>query len=1799
MLQTKVKSVVGGRNNVTDAKQTTLAPSVQKSEAVGLTPPPDSSLLQPPSISLPPSGGAIRSLGEKFSVNQVNGTANISIPIATTPGRGGFGPSLGLSYDSGAGNGIFGLGWQIQVPSITRALDKQLPQYIEDGDEADVFVLAGSEDLVPTKTFQANAWVDDVTSRQVNGINYSIRRFRPRTESAYLRIERWTAAGVGGSTHWRSITRDNVTSIFGQDGNSQIADPNDPSKIFSWLACATYDSHGNATVFQYKAEDSAGISPGQFASETNRTAQSRSANRYLKSIKYGNSVSRLVNPDLSASTTAWYFEVIFDYGEHNLQAPTTAEDTPWLLRSDPFSVYRAGFEVRTYRLCRRILMFHHFPNEQNMGQDCLVSSTDFTYANSAPDGHSFLVSALISGYLRSNSGYSSKSTPPVEFTYSMPIISSDVKDVVTANDPVGIFGSYEFIDLDGEGVSGILTSSNNSWYYKQNLGGGQFTNVYALPNNPSSTKQTLMDLNHDGRLELVDFELPFESYVPRIYVVDPDGTVEDGWGTVTPFKYLPNISWKDPNLAFVDLNGDGNADVLITEEDVITWYPSLGPLGFDSPRQVHVPLDENLGPRCVLSDPEKTIHLADMSGDGLLDIVRVRNGAVSYWPNLGYGHFGPRVIMDGLTDFDPEEMFRSERVVLADVDGSGTTDLVYIGLNGIVKIYFNSSGNGFSLPQALNMFPQVNNLTEIKVVDLLGKGTSCLVWSSSLPADALRPLKYVELMKTKPNLMTSIVNNLGTETKIHYTPSTKFYLEDKAAGKPWITRLPFPVQVVEHVETFDYISQIRSANRYAYHDGYYDGLEKEFRGFAMVEAWDTEEFSSLGGSWPKAANDNAISNTPPVLTKTWFHNGAYLGQTTLESLFRKDYFQEPGLTAAEQASETTLPDNTILNEVMVNGTSVARRLTTFELREAYRALKGSVLRTEVYGLDGSALQPYPYSASGQTFRVRLLQPRGPGIYQYSVFQTFMQESLAFHYERQVYTGVNQQPYMDPRVMHVLNLNIDQYGNTLQTASIAYGRRQTEPDTRISAADRAKQAQMYATYTNALLTNAILDQDDDYVLPVPCESMGYELLKLQASSTGLVRIDNLRALVVQLDSQTDLPLDDWSGTQATGQGPYRRMLSHARTLFRSNDLSGPLALGTIESLMIPYENFALASTDLMLQETFVNSGKLSASALETVISNEGYYVHGSDGTDANWWTRSGMAFFAEDPNATTQQELQEATTNFFLSRRFRSPFHTTQTPNEIFVDYDPYFLMIQETRDELGNRNTVGSRDVDPTKPLLQTGFNYVMMKPVLIMDPNRNRSAVLFDEIGDVIATAVMGKPEETLGDSISGYAPISDAATQAFMQNPQAQSRAQIVQSATTVVLIDDWAYYRSKNSASPQPNILCHLMRETHVSDAATMTIQCKFGYMDGTGRSIQQKIESEPDASGARWDCTGWTVFNNKGLPVQKYEPFYTSTPAFQYNFRAGVATTTFYDPVGRTVGALHPDHTWTKVRFNSWKTQSWDENRTVLLDPKTDPDIGGYFSRLPDAEYLPTWYQQRVNGGLGSLSQTAANQSALFSDLDAIHFSDSLSREFLTLAENIWQRTGEAQPTTETVMERRDFDIQGRSHTLTDVLGRIVMQFDYTVGGQAIHTSSMDEGELWTFSDISGAELYSWDSRGYRFHILYDELRRPNSAMLMLNNNPEIQISNTIYGETLPNPESVNMRGRPYDVHDQSGRKLNVQNDFKGNLLQMQRQIATKYDDVFDVSSSTFEPELYFEDTTYDALNRFAISHPFLLLTLMFA
>lgn len=120
-----------------------------------------------PSIQLPKGGGAIRGNGEKFGANPVTGTGSETVPIATSPGRSGFGPQLSLSYDSGAGNGPFGFGWNLSLPASIRKTDKGLPQYLDAAAaESDVYLLSGAEDLVPVlKRDEHRKWVPDEFKR--------------------------------------------------------------------------------------------------------------------------------------------------------------------------------------------------------------------------------------------------------------------------------------------------------------------------------------------------------------------------------------------------------------------------------------------------------------------------------------------------------------------------------------------------------------------------------------------------------------------------------------------------------------------------------------------------------------------------------------------------------------------------------------------------------------------------------------------------------------------------------------------------------------------------------------------------------------------------------------------------------------------------------------------------------------------------------------------------------------------------------------------------------------------------------------------------------------------------------------------------------------------------------------------------------------------------------------------------------------------------------------------------------------------------------------------------------------------------------------------------------------------------------------------------------------------------------------------------------------------------------------------------------------------------------------------------
>lgn len=1772
-----------------------------------------------PAISLPKGGGAIRGVGEKFSANPVTGTGSMTVPIAMSPGRSGFGPQLSLSYDSSAGNGPFGLGWNLSLPAITRKTDKGLPKY-QDSDESDVFILSGAEDLVPVLTRNTGGqWVRAaIPPRKVNSAAYRVQRYRPRIEGLFARIERWTKQDDPADTFWRSISKDNITTWYGKTPQSRIADPADPSRIFSWLICESYDEKGNVIGYAYKEENSDDVDLSQ-AHERNRTPDQRKANRYLKHIRYGNHAPYF--PRLTENApwptfppdTEWYFEIVFDYGEHDADVPTpTAENAPWPRRNDPFSTYRAGFEIRTYRLCRRVLMFHHFPGETNVGADCLVRSTDFTYSyeENPTDVRNPIFSTLLSvsqsGYKRQGNGYLKQSLPSVEFQYTEPTIDGAIHDLDAdslENLPAGLDGGpYQWIDLDGEGLSGILTEQAGGWFYKRNLSPinlvkqngddralAKFAPVELVASKPNSAiaagQAQFMDLAGDGQPDLVMLDSP----TPGFYERD-EGT---SWKTFRPFSSRLNRPIADPNLKFVDLDGDGHADVLITEDDAFTWHPSLAEEGFAPAERVSKARNEEQGPALVFADGTQSIYLADLSGDGLTDLVRIRNSEVCYWPNLGYGRFGAKVTMDNAPWFDRPDQFDHKRIRLADIDGSGTTDIIYLHRDG-VRLYFNQSGNSWSRPSTVPAFPRIDSLASVTVVDLLGNGTACLVWSSPLPGNVRKPMRYIDLMGgQKPHLLVTMINNLGAETLIKYAPSTKFYLQDKLDGKPWITRLPFPVHVVEHVETLDRISRNRFVTRYKYHHGYFDGVEREFRGFGMVEQFDTEELAALteSGDFPNAVNLDAASHLPPVHTKTWFHTGVYVGRERLSRHFATKYYHEPGLTDVQARAllltDTVLPDG----------------LTLEEEGEACRALKGSMLRQEVYADDaeGPNATPEqiqrartPYTVTEQNFTIRTLQPRGGN--RHAVFFTHAREAISYHYERNP---------ADPRIQHALTLETDDFGNVLKQAAIGYGRRPGLSP--LQGDDKLKQEQLHVSATEHEFTNAI-DEADAYHTPLQAQSRTYELLKVtpdqnQPVVTNLFGFDELLTKVNQAgDGLHDLPYEDASGAGATANHPYRRLIQQVRSLYRRDDLLGPLALGQVESLAIPFESYKLAFTPGLLAQVFQRNGQPLLPNPSGVLSGQGAdggeYVD-LDG-DGRWWIPSGLMFLSPGTSDTPAQEIAYARQHFFLPHRYRDPFHTNAVSTESLVTYDAYDLLLLETRD--ARANTV------------RTVSDYRLLAPRIMTDPNGNRSEVAFDVLGMVVGTAVMGKVTENLGDSLENFVTdLDDATIATHLQDPLLDPQA-ILQRATTRLVYDLFTYVRTKDHPNKQPAVVYTQVRETHDADLQPnqqTKIQHSFSYSDGFGREIQKKIQAEPgpvpqrDADGKiivapdgqpvmtandvspRWVGSGWTVFNNKGKPVRQYEPFFTDTHHFEFDPRIGVSPVLFYDPVERVVATLHPNHTWGKVVFDPWRQETWDVNDTVLVaDPRTDPDVGDFFRRLPDEEYLPTWYGQRASGGLGALEQEAATKAAVHAGTPSVTHADSLGRTFLTIADNA--AAGK-------YFTRVELDIEGNQREVIDANDRIVMRYDYDMLGTHIHQASMEAGERWMLNDVAGKPIRAWDSRNHQFRTAYDQLRRPTESFLQEGNATEILIGRTLYGESRPNPEAKNQRGKAVKVFDQAGVVTTEDYDFKGNLLRSQRQLAelvgpagsqtSAYKTTVDWNGAVqLGEETYTSLTRYDALNR---------------
>lgn len=91
-----------------------------------------------------------------FSVNPI-GAAHYSIPFQMPPGINGLVPNLGISYNSNAGNGLLGWGWDLSgIMSISRGPTSRLQEgYINQVKQlsTDRFFLNGSRLILISGTY--------------------------------------------------------------------------------------------------------------------------------------------------------------------------------------------------------------------------------------------------------------------------------------------------------------------------------------------------------------------------------------------------------------------------------------------------------------------------------------------------------------------------------------------------------------------------------------------------------------------------------------------------------------------------------------------------------------------------------------------------------------------------------------------------------------------------------------------------------------------------------------------------------------------------------------------------------------------------------------------------------------------------------------------------------------------------------------------------------------------------------------------------------------------------------------------------------------------------------------------------------------------------------------------------------------------------------------------------------------------------------------------------------------------------------------------------------------------------------------------------------------------------------------------------------------------------------------------------------------------------------------------------------------------------------------------------------------
>lgn len=1649
-------------------------------------------------ISSPEGGGAISGLGEKFSPNLFTGTGNFSVPIILPPGRNGLQPSLTLQYSSGSSNDVFGTGWNIGLPGVTRKTSKGIPVY---DDKTDVFILTSPEDLVPIKVEES---ID-------SGIAHQKTYYRPRTEGLFARIIRHKKSN--GEHYWEVRTKEGNVSWYGTPGVSAdddpcvIGDPEDRDKIFAWYMSRTEDPFGNEMIYTYARD----------LVVNNERAYD---NLYLSEIKYcqypdGDEIKHLC-------------KVVFNYEE----------------RPDPFSGYKQGFEVRTTLRCKNIETW------TNATELIKVKTYHFEYADEISGGHVPLnkMSLLNQIKVEGHNGEESEFMPALTFDYSIfDPLKREIKEIEGQLPGASLANSgFELVDVDGNGIPDILQLDGITARRWPNRGYGKFGTPLPIDINPSFNLADpgvqLLDADGDGKNDLfVNNGLTAGFF---------SGSFDGVWSKkrFKPYSKIPSFSFADPEVKLMDLDGDGITDVLRNGADNFECFFNDPQKGFYKTRFTNKKFTGGF-PDFSFANPR--IRFADMTGDGLEDIVYINSGRVEYWPNLGYGKFGKKILMKNCPRF-PDE-YDPAQILLGDLDGDGVADIAFVE-NNKVTLYVNQSGNAFSDGVVVRGTPRVLNTQALRITDIFGVGQAGILWSYGAGENdpGLNGQMYFLdfTAGNKPYLLEEMNNNMGTVTRTEYGSSVYHYLRDqKNPMTRWKTNLPFPVLVVNKVEVLDLLSGGKLATEYLYHHGYWDGEEREFRGFARVDQKDTETFERFNTETLFTDESFDIITpeyfSPPTETRNWFYPGP-VGNgygKWINPDFSNEYWSGDTQVFGQSQDMTE----------MLN--TLPRRAQ----RDAWRTLRGTLLRSELYALDNTSLQGAPYTVTETQMSIRkefdpsqLPDPDWAETHGYTtgggyVFFPFNTASRTTQYERG----------NDP--LHTFNFttDFDNYGQPAKQISVGVPRTFDPRTGGNNPLIANAQNNNPADYLGALDISEFIyvDESDQYMVNRSKRTLSYDI-------TRGVNGDSITGYFEDiLENYSSMPLIGCTITYYDGEEfvglPYGEIGQYGIAI-RSESLV--LTSQIVED--------AYDETYGGIPEPLQDDPTWSAeypSGFQTLYPNRGGYIyHNAAGQypEEGWYANSNQLKF--DFQTGVLQPVG-------LKLEIKDPLG-----NVTSIVYDDYLILPVQVTDALGL--------------VTQAAYDYRVMQPVQNIDYNDNISVFDFSPIGLLRAIAVVGKGEE--GDWVSNSG--------SFYQR----------YAPSKIFQYDLFAFVNNNDPVWIQTTV-----RERYITDPndeGKTIISRQFS--DGFGRLLQTRSQAEDvifgnsmfgssglpvsqtatngPATGVERDpeapmnvtVSGWKIYNNKGGVVEQYEPFFDSGFDYVQPGLEGVKIKMYYDPRGQLIRTVNPNHSEQWVIFGipqqldtpqnyiptPWESYVYDPNDLAEI---TNPDD----SNVPEEH----WYtpSSSLIDCLGRNIKTTTWKS---------HFNGS---------------------TYEDVVVHNEYDVKGNVLQVLDPFGRIMIKSVYDMGSTVLKTTHIDSGVSVFITDCVGRRVESRDAKGALGLMVYDELSRLTFSWARDVGSETVTLRGYIaYGDNsgLTNPQDDNLNGMVYQQYDEAGFTEMPLYDFRGNLLTHLRQFISDDEllSIFDGPPTNWEVQCYRVDWTgvpdtppnildsrvfetnseYDALNR---------------